>query len=145
YGHGQRTYESLPGNTGDSDMLYAANSDFWLRIIELTCEEDLWIHPSVYGRYFACVDVNADQMQRSPDVPGKRPPGWHRANFFRGQCHDHRWESWATAPFLGMLENGSDSGFGVSEACYYARHERGHWINWPEITTFALADLALRQ
>jgi len=145
YGHGHRTYPSLPKGAGSSDFLYQNNCDFFLRATELACNEDLWLHPAAYGRYFDCIDVNADLCHRRVGE-SKRPPSWYRANFFRGQCHDHRWESWATAPYLGLLARAADRGsVGLTEACYFAQHEAGHWINWPEITTFFHADLASRE
>ena len=145
YGHGHRTYPSLPKGAGVSDFLYQANCDFFLRATELACNEDLWLHPAAYGRYFDCIDVNADQCHRRVGE-SKRPPSWYRANFFPGQCHDHRWESWATSPYLGILARASDRGsVGLTEACYFAGHEAGHWVNWPEITTFFHADLAVRE
>ena len=146
YGHGQRPYPGLATGPVNSDLLYECNSDTWLRTIELVCNEDLWLHPSVFGRYFDCVDVNADRCHRTLTDDGKRPRSWHRASFFRGQSHDHRWESWATGPYLGMLADARDGGaVGLTEACYYTRHLIGRWINWPEITTFFLADIALRE
>lgn len=150
YGHGQRTYPSLPKGPGNSDLLYMCTTDFFLRVAEICSGEDLWLHPAVYGRYFDCIDVTADRQHRLLGEP-KKSGNWlaplsnDRANFFRGQCHDHRWESWAAGPYLGILRHAPDGGtIGLTEAVRAARHDKGHWINWPELTTFAQTDIMIR-
>lgn len=145
YGHAQRSNRIVPGPGEGSDFLHENNSDFFLRAAELACNEDLWLHPAVFGRYFDGIDVNADLCHRTV-VAGKKPPSWYRANYWRGQAHDRRWEVWAAAPFLGLLGRGADRGsVGLTEACYYANHLHGQNVNWTEITTLFHADLALRE
>ncbi|MBY0524683.1 MAG: RNA polymerase sigma factor, partial [Gemmataceae bacterium] len=136
FGHAQRTNPSAPRGGTAGDFLYASTSDFFLRNIELACNEDLWIHPAAFGRYFDCVDVNADLCQRMSSKSG-----WYRANYFRGQCSDRRWQTWSAAPFLGLLAAGD---VGLTDACYYARHQSGQRMNWIEVTTFFQTDVALR-
>jgi hypothetical protein len=143
--HGFREYPSLPESPGQSDLPYQNMCDFYLRVAELMSDEDLWIHPIVFGRYTDCVDVNADLIHRTAHG-SDRPTGWHRANFFRGQSHDHGWNSWSVGPFLALLGKANDQGsVGLTDACYFARHISGRPINWTEITTFCHADLALRE
>ncbi|MEZ0296865.1 MAG: hypothetical protein ACAI35_10470 [Candidatus Methylacidiphilales bacterium] len=142
YGHAQRPYNSSVGIMEDSDLLYISVTDYWLRATELVCNEDLSIHPAVYGRYFDTVDVNADIYQRSSvtdpatrQVTGFTPSSW-RALFFRGQSHDHRWEAWACDPFLGVLGKASDKGrVGITEACYYMQKDVGKPQNWNNLMT----------
>ncbi len=144
YGHGERTYPSLRVDGGTSDVLYQMTSDSYLRSTEIATGEDLWLHPTVHGRYADMVDVNGDQMQRSPpDGTGKRAPAWVRANFFRGQCHDHRWEAWATGPFakLAARRSPTEPLVGLTDACYYAEHLVGERKNYVEITTYLHADV----
>jgi len=144
YGHGQRPYTGCAKGPQPSDLLYEALSDHWLRTIELVCQEDLGLHPSVFGRYFDCVDVTADLAHRTLGEAGDRAPSWHRANFFRGQCHDHRWESWDAAPYVGLLAHAPDAGrVGLTEACYFVRHRVGRRVNWSELLPLLLADLNL--
>jgi hypothetical protein len=126
YGHGQRPYTMNLGNSDASDSLYQFISDFWLRAIELICQEDLALHPSIYGKYFDAVDVNADIYQATITETGERKPSWWRATFFRTQTHDHRWEGWAVAPYVGMFAKASDGGkVGLTEACYYMQRDVG--------------------
>jgi len=124
YGHAQRPYSMDVGSGYNSDQLYLSVTDFWLRAIELTCNEDLNLHPGIYGRYFDCVDVNADVYQRRILSTGGSQPSWWRATQFRGQAHDHRWEAYGCDPCLGMLEIGPDgSSAGVTEAAYFLHRE----------------------
>lgn len=145
YGHGERTYPSLRSPGGTSDALYQMTSDFYLRTAEIATGEDLWLHPMVHGRYADMVDVNTDQMHRDPPPSdAKRTPSWNRANFFRGQSHDHRWEAWATGPFARLVARREATAplVGLTDAIYYAQHLVGQPKNWVEITTYLHADLA---
>ena len=146
YGHGQRTYSGCLTGPEPSDLLYEALSDHWLRSIELACGEDLWLHPAVFGRYLDSVDVTADLSHRTLGDPGRGMPSWWRANLFRGQAHDHRWESWDAAPYAGLSARAADGGaIGLAEACYFARHRAGRAINWSELMPLFLADVNLRE
>jgi hypothetical protein len=146
YGHGQRPYTGCITGPGNSDLLYEALSDHWLRTMELACGEDLWLHPAVYGRYFDCIDVNADLCHRTLGDPGPKMPSWWRANFFRGQSHDHRWEGWDAAPYVGLFARASDAvPPGLTEACHFVRHRAGRSINWSELMPLFLADVNLRE
>lgn len=146
YGHGQRTYTGCISGPGASDLLYEALSDHWLRSTELVANEDLWLHPSVYGRYLDCVDVMADLCHRTLGDPGEARPSWWRANMFRGQAHDHRWESWDAAPYAGLHARAGNGGaVGLAEACYFARHRVGRKTNWSELMPLFLADVNLRE
>jgi len=146
YGHGQRAYTGRALGWGNSDLLYESLADMWLRATELISNEDLWLHPAVYGRYFDCVDVNADLCHRTLGDPGMFAPSWWRANMFRGQCHDHRWELWATAPYLGLFANAADGGYiGLTEACYYTRRVESCFIGWCDIIMYFMVDIAFRE
>jgi hypothetical protein len=145
FGHGQRTY---PGNrvTGQdsTDLLYEDICDYHLRAIEVFCQEDLWLHPAAFGRYFDCVDVNADIYQATPEWSKRR--AWHRANLFRAQAHDHRWEAWDVSPYMGIFRHADDAGtVGITEANYYLRWVSGAPINWSELMWFFHADLMLAE
>lgn len=136
YGRGQRPYHSrLRDNRGErSDALYQALSDLYLRAMEWSCDEDAWLHPTVFGRYGDCVDVTADLQHRTLADDGKRLPSWWRGNFFRTQAHDHRWESWDALPYLGALANTTDgSPTGLTDVCYFLRHRAGRNVNWSEL------------
>ena len=144
YGHGQRAYTGRALGWGNSDLCYEEPVDLWMRTIELTCNEDLWQHPAVFGRYFDCVDVNADLYHRSLRTTDRGTGSWWRANMFRSQGHDHRWEAWT--PFFGMHARASDNGaVGMTEAYYWARGLVGHWVNWPNLTELFFSDINLRQ
>jgi len=146
YGHGQRAYTGRALGWGNSDLLYQALTDLWLRVAELGSNEDLWLHPAIYGRYFDCVDVNADLCHRTLGDPGTHAPSWWRANMFRGQCHDHRWEAWSSSPYQGLLANAPDgASIGLTDACYYTKHVANHWVNWPDICKYFMIDIAVRE
>ncbi|MGB8353405.1 MAG: hypothetical protein WCD79_05920 [Chthoniobacteraceae bacterium] len=138
YGHAQRPYNMSAGQGGNTDVLYISVTDYFLRVIELICNEDLGIHPAVYGRYFDMVDVNADIYQRrfaqdkeTKEFSKTSDPSWWRATFLRGQGHDHRWESYGCDPYLGVLGKASDHGrVGITEACYYMQREIGKPQSW---------------
>ena len=147
FGRGQRPYSGAPATAPEqTDFLYQAICDFWLRAAELLGGEDLGLHPLAYGRYTDCLDVMADQYNgvAARDAPGA--PGLARANFFRGQAHTHRWLGWSAAPFLRPLEDPAEDGrVGLTEAVRYARSQRGRWKNWPDLTFYVLADLLVRE
>jgi hypothetical protein len=135
YGHGQRPYSINENGGGPSDQLYMSVTDMWLRAMELTCNEDMGIHPSVYGRYFDCIDVNSDIYQRKITETGSEP-SWWRAMMFRGQAHDHRWELFTCDPFVGMLGKASDQGkVGLTEACYYMQGKMNMATYWNSVMT----------
>jgi hypothetical protein len=139
YGHGQRSEQIL--HSGRDGFLHATLSDFYLRVNELASGEDLWLHPAVFGRYFDCVDVNADLCQRT-DMAGKK--GWYRAAYLRGQAHEHHFEDWAAAPFLGVLSHTQGTPLGLTEACYFAEHLMGQPINEMQTTICFHIDHATR-
>ncbi len=142
YGHGQRPYPSEIGRAERSDFLYESICDFHLRSLELTTGEDLWLHPAALGRYFDCVDVTADLQHRAR--PGSNGKSWPRANFFRGQAHDHRWEAWSCAPFVGLFARAADRGeIGSTEAAYWLDEQSRRSQPWSELMWFAHADLLL--
>ncbi|MBK8478474.1 MAG: hypothetical protein IPL39_19960 [Opitutaceae bacterium] len=142
YGHAQRPYPGEIGRPETSDFLYESICDFHLRSLELATGEDLWLHPAVFGRYFDCVDVTAD-LQHRPR-PGGSAKSWPRANFFRGQAHDHRWEAWSCAPFVGIFARAADRGeFGSTEAAYWLHEQSRRSQQWSELLWFAHADLLL--
>lgn len=145
FGHGQRPYTGNISSPGDTDMLYECLTDFYLRSLEFLCDEDLNLHPAVFGRYFDAIDVNADLYQRNRKEPGDRVPAWWRANLFRAQSHDHRWEAWDAAPMYGMFAHPSDQGsVGLTEAAYWMKHREGRKVNWSELMPMFLADVNLR-
>jgi len=126
YGHAQRQYSMNVGSSGGSDQLYLSVTDFWTRAIELVNNEDLTLHPSIYGRYTDCVDVNSDIYQRRILPDGTSTPTWWRAMMLRGQQHDHRWEAYGCDPFLPMLQDASNGGMvGLTEACFYTQRMVG--------------------
>ena len=147
YGHGQRSYSGNSGQGSQSDLLYQAVCDHWLRSIELTQNEDLSIHPAVYQRFTDAIDVTGDMEHH--DLPGSsgRTLSYTRGNYFRTQSHDHRWEGWIAAPYMPILENpNEESPVGITEACYYTRTlNQAKWINWADAATFfhTLVDLKL--
>jgi len=135
YGRGQRSYSGDVRNQEQSDLLYQAISDLWLRVAELTCDEDLMLHPAVYGRYSDAVDVTADLQHRDLDPNRKR--SWWRANFFRTQTHDHRWEAWDASPYMSMLRNPQDAAPpGLTDAIHFVNHRAGGRVNWSELMNF---------
>ncbi len=141
YGHGQRPYPGEIGRAEASDFLYQAISDFHLRAVELATGEDLRVHPAALARYFDCVDVTADLQHRSlaPEATD-----WSRANFFRGQAHDHRWEAWSCAPFAGLFARAADRGrIGITEASYWVERQAHLRQPWAELLWYAHADLLL--
>jgi hypothetical protein len=145
YGHGQRPYTGCVKGADPSDLLYEALSDLWLRTTELVAQEDLVLHPAIYGRYFDCIDVMADQCHRRPGEPGEAAPSWHRGNFFRTQSHDHRWEAWDAAPYVGLLARAPDAGrVGLTDAVAFLRHRAGRKFNWSELMPLVLASLDVR-
>jgi hypothetical protein len=66
YGRGQRTYSSAVRNPESSDLLYQCISDLHLRTAELNCDEDLWLHPAVYGTAWMSWPINATVPSISP-------------------------------------------------------------------------------
>jgi hypothetical protein len=142
YGHAQRPYPGEIGRAEATDFLYESICDFHLRSIELSTGEDLWVHPAALGRYFDCVDVTADLQHRAP--PEGRSRSWYRANYFRGQAHDHRWEAWSCSPFVGMFAHASDRGeIGSTEAAYWLDEQSRRKQPWAELMWYAHADLLL--
>ena len=142
YGHGQRPYPGEVGRAEATDLLYESICDFHLRSLELSTGEDLWLHPAAQGRYFDCVDVTADLQHRA--LPATADTSWARANFFRGQAHDHRWECWSCAPFAGMFARASDHGeIGSTEAAYWLNEQSRRKQTWNELMWFTHADLLL--
>lgn len=142
YGRGQHPYAGVLGSPQQTDLVYQANSDLELRAIELTSNEDLWLHPMQLTRYFDSVDVTAD-LQHRP-FAGSTRRSWSRANFFRCQSHDHRWEEWDCAPFSGMFAHAGDGGtVGCSEGAYWLRYAGAGTINWARLMWFVEADLML--
>ncbi len=142
YGHGQRAYPGETRRPEPSDFLYASICEFHLRSLELATGEDLWIHPAALGRYFDCVDVTADLQHHV--LPGGRGKSWYRANFFRGQAHDHRWENWSAAPLMGLFARAADRGrIGSTEAAYWVDQQGRTKQPWAELMWFAHTDLLL--
>ena len=143
YGHGQRAYAGEIDRPAASDFLYQNISDFHGRAIELATGEDLWLHPAALGRYFDAVDVTADLQHRPVAATGAF---WSRANLFRGQAHDHRWEGWSCAPFTGMFAHRADRGMvGSTEAAYWLAEQGTRKQNWAELLWFTHAALLLGQ
>ncbi|HYD84561.1 MAG TPA: hypothetical protein VEA63_10925, partial [Opitutus sp.] len=147
FGRGQRPYSGAPAKTADqTDYLYQAICDFWLRTTELLANEDLQLHALAYSRYTDCVDVMADRYHgvASRDKPGAA--GQARANFFRGQAHTHRWLGWSAAPYIRLLETPEEgAAIGLTEAVRHTLLQKGRWKNWPDLTFYALADLLVRK
>lgn len=147
FGRGQRPYTGAPARSADqTDFLYQAICDFWLRAAELLADENLSLHPLAYARYTDCIDVMADRYH---DVAARRrkngedPPA--RANFFRGQAHTHRWLGWSCAPYLRLLEDPHENAaIGLTEAIHHTRAQQGRWKNWPDLTYYVLADMLIR-
>jgi hypothetical protein len=80
------------------------------------------------------VDVNADLYQAKIGDAGERVPTWWRATFHRTQSHDHRWEAWASAPFLGMLADAPQGGrVGLTEACYFMQRDVGRSVGYNDL------------
>lgn len=136
YGRGQRSYSGDIRNQEQSDLLYQAICDLWLRVIELTCDETLMLHPTVFGRFSDAVDVTGDLQHRPVDQTPGAALDW-RGNFFRTQAHDHRWEAWDAAPYLQMLRDPSDPNpAGLTDAVY-AMHLGGKGKpNWATLPNF---------
>jgi len=131
YGHAQRPYSLDVGGSDVSDQLYMSVVDLWLRGMELINNEDLSLHPSVYGRYTDCIDVNADLYQHRFLPDGNRVNGYTRAMMMGGQSHDHRWEEFACDPYLAMVEDASAAGgAGITEACYFMTHRTLRTPTW---------------
>lgn len=143
YGHGQRAYPGELRSPAPSDFLYECISDFHLRSLELATGEDLWVHPAALGRYLDCVDVTADLQHRPPSAD-PTAKSWDRANFFRGQAHDHRWENWSAAPLLGLFATREEIGqVGCTEAAYWLEWQGRSKQSWAELLWFAHTDLLL--
>lgn len=143
FGRAQRPYISGAATRSDqTDYLYQAICDFWLRATELLANEDLALHPLAYSRYTDAIDVMADvyhgvAARDEPDAAGQA-----RANFFRGQAHTHRWLGWSCAPFIRLLEDPAEkSAVGLTEAIHYTQTLKGRWKNWPDLTYYILADM----
>lgn len=142
YGHGQRAYPGELRRPEPSDLLYEAICEFHLRSLELATGEDLWIHPAALARYYDCVDVTADLQHRA--VAEAAGPAWARANFFRGQAHDHRWTAWACAPFSGLFARREDRGeIGSTEAAYWLTAQGQRKQNWADLLWYAHTALLL--
>ncbi len=147
FGRAQRPYTGGPAKAADqTDYLYQAICDFWLRTTELLGGENLSLHPLAYARYTDCIDVMADRYH---GVAARGQPGTAgepRANFFRGQAHTHRWLGWSAAPYIRLLETPEAAeGAGLTEAIRHTRLQQGRWKNWPDLTYYALTDLLLRE
>ena len=134
YGHGQRPYSMDVGSAGPSDQLYMSITDFFFRSIELVCQEDMQMHPSLFGRYTDTIDVNADLYQRRILKEGGSEPTWYRAMMFRGQSHDHRWEAFANDPYLAVLDP-RGGGIGLTEAIYYQHKMSQQTMTWNRLMT----------
>jgi hypothetical protein len=103
-------------------------------MLELCCNEDLGLHPSIFGRYLDTIDVNADIYQAKINDAGERIPTWWRATFHRSQSHEHRWEAWAAGPFLGMLADAPNGGrVGLTEACYFMQRDVGKAVSYNDL------------
>lgn len=136
YGHGQRPYSMNVGDKDPSDQLYMSVTDLWLRAIELVNNEDLNLHPMLYGRYTDCIDVNADLYQRLPPGAKESKQGYYRAAMMRGQAHDHRWENFAVDPYLSMFQRaGEGARVGITEACYWLQRDIGLTMTWNNLMT----------
>jgi hypothetical protein len=147
FGRGQRPYTGASATKADqTDYLYQAICDFWLRATEVLGNEDLSLHPLAYSRYTDCIDVMADQYHgvAASDKPGTA--GQARANFFRGQAHTHRWLGWSCAPYIRLIEDPAEKGaVGLTEAIHHSNTMKGRWKNWPDLTYYILADLLVRE
>ncbi len=141
YGHGERAYSGNMGQGATSDVLYQAISDLWLRAIELVCNENLSIHPAAYARFTDTIDVTSDLQHHTltPETHWSQ----YRGNFFRGQQHDHRWESWDAMPYLILQEYADEEvPAGITEAIYYSKRQADELIrlgkqpNWSTLMNF---------
>jgi hypothetical protein len=136
YGRGQRSYSGDVRKTEASDLLYQAICDLWLRTAELTCDENLMLHPSVFGRFSDAVDVTGDLQHR----PARSAVGTAidvRGNFFRTQSHDHRWEGWDAAPYLQMLRDaGEKRPAGLTDAVYAMQRCGEGRVGWSTLMNF---------
>ena len=147
FGRAQRPYTGASAVKPDqTDFLYQAICDFWLRATEVLGNENLSIHPLAYARYTDCIDVMADQYHgvAANDKPGTT--GQARANFYRGQAHTHRWLGWSCAPYIRLLEDPAENAaVGLTEAIHYSESLKGRWKNWPDLTYYVLADMLIRE
>ncbi|PTY06820.1 hypothetical protein DB346_00760 [Verrucomicrobia bacterium LW23] len=145
FGRGQRPYGVNYADSASTDFLYQCISDLWIRAAELICNEDLSIHPSVYGRYFDSIDVTADFYQGKVNDEGVRTNTWDRALMWRTQYHSHRWEAWDAGPYLGLLAKASDKGkVGITEACYWVNYELPNNIGWSRLNPVFFAKMLVR-
>jgi hypothetical protein len=136
YGRGLRSYSTDVRRTEASDLLYQAICDLWLRTIELTCDENLMLHPSVFGRFSDAVDVTGD-LQHRPAGSAVGTALDVRGNFFRTQCHDHRWEAWDAAPYIQMLRDaGEERPAGLTDAVYAMRRCAQGRVGWSTLMNF---------
>lgn len=136
YGRGLRSYSGDERKQERSDLLYQGISDLWLRVVELTSDENLMLHPTVFGRFSDAVDVTGDLQHRSVDKPVGLALDC-RGNFFRTQAHDHRWEGWDAAPFIQMLRNAGDpKPAGLTDAVYSMHQSSQGRINWSPLMNF---------
>jgi hypothetical protein len=147
FGRGQRPYTGAPAMMPDqTDFLYQAICDFWLRTTELLGNENLSLHTLAFARYTDCIDVMADQYHGIAASDTSGTAGQARANFFRGQVHTHRWLGWSCAPYIRLLEDPAEqSSVGLTEAIHYSETLRGRWKNWPDLTYYILADVLVRE
>lgn len=147
FGRGQRPYTGAPAKSPDqTDYLYQAICDFWLRTTEVLGQENLQLHPLAYSRYTDCIDVMADRYHGVAAKDKEGATGTPRANFFRGQAHTHRWLGWSCAPYIRLLEDPAErSALGLTEAIHHTRAQKGRWKNWPDLTFYILADLLIRE
>lgn len=136
YGRGLRCYSGDVRRAEPSDSLYQAISDMWLRVAELTADENLMMHPTVYGRFSDAVDVTGDLQHRSPGTaPGDALD--YRGNFFRTQIHDHRWEAWDALPNVQVLRDPTaEQPAGLSDIVYAYHFRSQGKVNWSELMNY---------
>jgi len=141
--HGFRPYEGRPqAGPSESDTLYQAVVDFYLRATELALNRSLGLQPVAFGRYLDAIDVNADLYHPAHPRAGDEGGRFARANFFRTQSHLHRWLGWGPSPFFALLASpvrNADGFVGATEAWHYANTLAGRWKNWPDQSWLFLA------
>ena len=147
FGRAQRPYTGAIARGSDqTDYLYQAICDFWLRTSEILANEDLGVHPLAYARYTDCIDVTADLYHAVAATDKPETGGAARANFFRGQGHLHRWLGWSSSPFIRLLEDPARHGSaGLTAAIHHAEALKGRWKNWPDLTFYILTDMLVRE
>jgi hypothetical protein len=136
YGRGLRSYSSDVRKNDPSDLLYQGISDLWLRVVELTCDENLMLHPTVFGRFSDAVDVTGDLQHRRLSQPAGAATDM-RGNFFRTQTHDHRWGAWDAVPYIQMLRDaGEAKPAGLTDAVYAMHLNSQGKPNWSTLMNF---------